>query len=144
VVETMKTGKDITVVCYGSMVRMVEESAKQLIQLGVNIEIIDVQTLLPFDIEHNIVKSLQKTNRILFVDEDINGGATAFMMQQVLEKQGGYKYLDSAPKTLTAKNHRPAYGSDGDYFSKPSVEDIVETAYEIMHEFNPTKYPSLY
>jgi pyruvate/2-oxoglutarate/acetoin dehydrogenase E1 component/TPP-dependent pyruvate/acetoin dehydrogenase alpha subunit len=144
VVETMKTGTDITVVCYGSMVRMVEESAKQLIQLGVNIEIIDVQTLLPFDIEHNIVKSLQKTNRILFVDEDINGGATAFMMQQVLEKQGGYKYLDSAPKTLTAKNHRPAYGSDGDYFSKPSVEDIVETAYEIMHEFNPTKYPSLY
>lgn len=144
VVETMKTGTDITVICYGSMVRMVEESAKQLMQLGVNIEIIDVQTLLPFDIEHNVVKSLQKTNRILFVDEDINGGATAFMMQQVLEKQGGYQYLDSVPKTLTAKNHRPAYGSDGDYFSKPSVEDIVETAYEIMHEFNPTKYPSLY
>lgn len=144
VVETMKTGTDITVVCYGSMVRMVEESAKQLMQLGVNIEIIDVQTLLPFDIEHNLVKSLQKTNRILFVDEDVNGGATAFMMQQVLEVQGGYQFLDSAPKTLTAKNHRPAYGSDGDYFSKPSVEDIVETAYEIMHEFNPTKYPSLY
>lgn len=144
ITETLKQGSDITVVCYGSMVRMVEDASKQLDSLGVSIEIIDIQTLLPFDIEQNIVKSLAKTNRILFVDEDVNGGATAFMMQQVLEIQKGYQYLDSPPKTLTAKNHRPAYGSDGDYFSKPAIEDIVESAYEMMVEFNPAKYPSLY
>ncbi len=142
--EIMREGNDITVVTYGSMVRMVEEVAKQLTEVGISIEIIDVQTLLPFDIEEMIVESLSKTNRILFVDEDVPGGASAYMMQQVLEKQGGYQLLDSDPKTLTAKEHRPAYGSDGDYFSKPSLEDIFDAAYEIMSEFNPSAFPSIY
>jgi pyruvate/2-oxoglutarate/acetoin dehydrogenase E1 component/TPP-dependent pyruvate/acetoin dehydrogenase alpha subunit len=142
--EIMREGSDITVVTYGSMVRMLEEVAKQLTEVGISIEIIDVQTLLPFDINEVIVESLSKTNRILFVDEDVPGGASAFMMQQVLEKQGGYQLLDSDPKTLTAKEHRPAYGSDGDYFSKPSLEDIFDAAYEIMSEFNPSAFPSIY
>jgi len=142
--EIMREGNDITVVTYGSMVRMVEEVAKQLTEVGISIEIIDVQTLLPFDIDEMIVESLSKTNRILFVDEDVPGGASAFMMQQVLEKQGGYRLLDSDPKTLTAKEHRPAYGSDGDYFSKPSLEDIFDAAYDIMSESNPSEFPSLY
>ena len=123
---------------------MVEEVAKQLTEVDISIEIIDVQTLLPFDINEVIVESLSKTNRILFVDEDVPGGASAFMMQQVLEKQGGYQLLDSDPKTLTAKEHRPAYGSDGDYFSKPSLEDIFDAAYEIMSESNPAAFPSIY
>ena len=142
--EVIRDGNDITVVTYGSMVRMVEEVAKQLTEVGISIEIIDVQTLLPFDIDEMIVESLSKTNRILFVDEDVPGGASAYMMQQVLEKQGGYQLLDSDPKTLTAKEHRPAYGSDGDYFSKPSLEDIFDAAYEIMSEFNPSAFPSIY
>lgn len=142
--EIMREGSDITVVTYGSMVRMVEEVAKQLTEVDISIEIIDVQTLLPFDINEVIVESLSKTNRILFVDEDVPGGASAFMMQQVLEKQGGYQLLDSDPKTLTAKEHRPAYGSDGDYFSKPSLEDIFDAAYEIMSESNPAAFPSIY
>ena len=111
---------------------------------GVSVELIDVQTLLPFDLEHGIVQSLKKTNRIVFFDEDVPGGATGFMMQEVLEKQGGYKYLDTAPKTITAKEHRPPYGSDGDYFSKPSAEDVFEKVYAIMHEAKPDKFPSLY
>ena len=142
--EIMREGSDITVVTYGSMVRMVEEVAKQLTEIDISIEIIDVQTLLPFDINEVIVESLSKTNRILFVDEDVPGGASAFMMQQVLEKQGGYQLLDSDPKTLTAKEHRPAYGSDGDYFSKPSLEDIFDATYEIMSESNPAAFPSIY
>ena len=142
--EIMREGSDITVVTYGSMVRMLEEVAKQLTEVVISSEIIDVQTLLPFDINEVIVESLSKTNRILFVDEDVPGGASAFMMQQVLEKQGGYQLLDSDPKTLTAKEHRPAYGSDGDYFSKPSLEDIFDAAYEIMSEFNPSAFPSIY
>ena len=144
VTETLRPGTDITVVCYGSMVRMVLEAAKQLAALGINIEVIDVQTLLPFDINQNIVESIKKTNRVLFVDEDVSGGATAYMMQKVLEEQNAYYHLDSSPKTLHAKDHRPAYGTDGDYFSKPSIEDIVESCYAIMNEFDPQSFPALY
>ena len=143
-VEVIKEGADITVITYGSMVRMAEDAAKQLAQAGINIEIIDVQTLLPFDLSHDIVESIKKTNRVIFLDEDVPGGASAFMMQQVLEEQGAYKFLDSAPTTLAAKAHRPPYGSDGDYFSKPSVDDIYDAAYDLMHEFNPTKFPRIY
>ena len=142
--EVMKEGSDITLVTYGSMVRMVEAAAKEMAELGINAEIIDIQTLLPFDIDKSIVESLKKTNRILFIDEDVPGGASAYMMQQVIEKQGGYQYLDAKPSTLTAKAHRPAYGSDGDYFSKPSLEDIVEAAYKIMSESNPANYPAIH
>jgi len=142
--EIMKEGNDITLVTYGSMVRMVEAAAKEMTELGISAEIIDVQTLLPFDIDESIVESLKKTNRILFIDEDVPGGASAFMLQQVLENQEGYKYLDAQPSTLTAKAHRPAYGSDGDYFSKPSTEDIVEAVYKIMNESNPTNYPAIH
>jgi len=143
-IETMVEGDQITVVSYGSMVRMCVEVAKQLREVGISAEVIDVQTLLPFDLGNEVVESLKKTNRVLFVDEDVPGGASAFLMQQVLEKQGGYKFLDSAPATLTANAHRPAYGSDGDYFSKPSNEDIFETIYNIMHEADPQAYPPLY
>jgi len=144
VVETLKEGKDITVVSYGSTLRLVEEAARELIQVGIDIEIIDAQSLLPFDINHDTVKSIQKTNRLLIVDEDVPGGASAYLMQEILENQGGYQYLDSKPVTLTSKAHRPAYGTDGDYFSKPSTEDIFEKVYSIMHEVNPQQYKSLY
>ena len=144
VVETLKEGKDITVVSYGSTLRLVEQAAKELLEVGIDVEIIDIQSLLPFDINHDIVKSLAKTNRLLIVDEDVPGGAAAFILQQIVEEQKGYKHLDSQPETLSAKAHRPAYGTDGDYFSKPSIEDIFEKVYEIMNESNPTKYPSLY
>ncbi len=143
-VETMAEGEDITMVTYGSMVRMCVEVAKQLREVGISAEVIDVQTLLPFDLNGDILESIQKTSRVLFVDEDVPGGASAFMMQQVLEEQGGYRFLDSAPGTLTANAHRPAYASDGDYFSKPSNEDIFEKVYAIMHEADPQKYPELY
>jgi len=122
---------------------LVEEAAKELKLLNIQAEVIDIQSLLPFDLNHDIVKSVQKTNRLLIVDEDVPGGASAFILSEVLEKQGGYQYLDSAPKTLTAKEHRPAYGSDGDYFSKPSVDDIIESAYAILHESDPKAYPKL-
>lgn len=144
VVETIKTGEDLTVVSYGSTLRLVEQAANELSQHGIELEIIDAQSLLPFDITHQCVNSIAKTNRLLVVDEDLPGGASAYLMQKILEEQGGYKYLDSEPQTLTAKAHRPAYGTDGDYFSKPSVEDIFEKAYAIMHEVNPQKYPSIY
>jgi pyruvate/2-oxoglutarate/acetoin dehydrogenase E1 component/TPP-dependent pyruvate/acetoin dehydrogenase alpha subunit len=144
VVETIKTGTDITVVSYGSTLRIVEEAAKDLNQVGINIEIIDVQSLLPFDIHQDCVKSLEKTNKLLIVDEDVPGGASAYLLQEIIEKQNGYQYLDSKPATLTAKDHRTAYGTDGDYFSKPSAEDIFEKIYEIMHEENPSKFKSLY
>ncbi|WP_439132038.1 alpha-ketoacid dehydrogenase subunit beta, partial [Polaribacter sp.] len=144
VVETVKEGKDITIVSYGSTLRLVEDAAKDLAQVGIDIEIIDAQSLLPFDLSHDCVKSLEKTNKLLVVDEDVPGGASAYILQEILEKQNGYQYLDSKPSTLTSKAHRPAYGTDGDYFSKPSTEDIFEKVYEIMHEFNPTKFKSLY
>ncbi len=144
VVETIKEGKDMTVISYGSTLRIVEEAAKELTQVGIDIEIIDAQSLLPFDINHDTVKSVAKTNRLLVVDEDVPGGASAYLLQEILENQDGYQYLDSKPATLTAKAHRPAYGTDGDYFSKPSAEDIFEKIYEMMHETNPTKFKSLY
>jgi len=128
-------------VTYGSSCRVAMDAAIQLAEIGIDIEIIDVQSMLPFDLEHDIVKSLKKTNRILFLDEDVPGGATAFMMQKVLEEQGGYFLLDSLPATLTAKAHRPAYGTDGDYFSKPSVDDVVETIYVIMQDAEPGEFP---
>jgi pyruvate/2-oxoglutarate/acetoin dehydrogenase E1 component/TPP-dependent pyruvate/acetoin dehydrogenase alpha subunit len=139
--EILRPGGDLTIVSYGSILRQATEAAEQLAQWGIEIELIDVQTLLPFDLEGVIGYSLQKTNRILFLDEDVPGGATAFMMREALEVQGGYRYLDSAPQTLTAAPHRPLYGSDGDYFSKPSVEDIVGTVLSIMHEVDPGRWP---
>jgi len=144
VVENIRQGKDITVVSYGSTLRIVQEVAKELMQIGIDIEIIDAQSLLPFDINHDTLKSVAKTNRLLIVDEDVPGGASAYLLQQIIEEQDGYQYLDSKPATLTAKAHRPAYGSDGDYFSKPSAEDIFEKIYEMMHEADPNKYKSLY
>jgi len=144
VVETIKQGTDITLVSYGSTIRLVEQAAKELLEVGIDAEIIDVQSLLPFDINHDIVKSLAKTNRLLVIDEDVPGGASAFILQQIIDEQKGYKHLDSNPETLASKAHRPAYGTDGDYFSKPSVEDIFEKVYNMMHEVNPAKYPSLY
>ena len=144
VVETLKEGNDITLVSYGSTLRLVEEAAKELLEIGIDCEIIDIQSLLPFDINHDIVKSIAKTNRLLVIDEDVPGGASAYILQQIIENQDGYNHLDSKPQTLTAKAHRPAYGSDGDYFSKPSIEDIFEKAYAMMNEVNPSKYPVLY
>ena len=132
--EIINEGTDVTIVSYGSTLRIIEEAVLRLAQEGISIELIDVQTLLPFDIQHSIVKSLQKTNRILFVDEDVPGGATSYMFNHVMEEQGGYKWLDASPKTLTAKAHRPAYGSDGDYFSKPSAEDVIDAVRAIMAE----------
>jgi pyruvate/2-oxoglutarate/acetoin dehydrogenase E1 component/TPP-dependent pyruvate/acetoin dehydrogenase alpha subunit len=142
--EIVKEGKDITVVSYGSTFNVVNAAADQLAELGVDIELIDVRTLLPFDIHGIIAESIKKTNRVIFIDEDVPGGATAFMLDQVLNNQKAYFHLDSEPKTITAKAHRPAYGSDGDYFSKPSMEDIVDGIYEVMHEADPAKYPSIY
>jgi pyruvate/2-oxoglutarate/acetoin dehydrogenase E1 component/TPP-dependent pyruvate/acetoin dehydrogenase alpha subunit len=144
VVETVKKGTDITIVSYGSTLKIVEETAKELQQVGIDIEIIDAQSLLPFDLNSDCVKSLAKTNKLLVVDEDVPGGASAYLLQEILEKQDGYRFLDSKPATLTAKAHRTAYGTDGDYFSKPSAEDIFEKIYDIMHESNPVKFKSLY
>ncbi|PSL47417.1 pyruvate/2-oxoglutarate/acetoin dehydrogenase E1 component [Chitinophaga niastensis] len=132
--EILQEGTDITLVTYGSMTRIVEEAMVTLNEMGVSCELIDVQTLLPFDINHSIVKSLEKTNRILFIDEDVPGGGTAYMFQQVMENQGGYRWLDVAPRTMSAQAHRPAYGSDGDYFSKPNTEDVVRVVMEMMEE----------
>ena len=142
--EVLKEGSDVTIVTYGSMCRVVMEAAEDLEQFGISCEVIDVQTLLPFDIHHRIVESVKKTNRIIFADEDVPGGATSYMMQQVLEVQNAYQYLDSKPVTITAKEHRPAYASDGDYFTKPNPEDVFETVYTLMHEVNPDTFPSLY
>ena len=144
VIEIIKKGKDMTVVSYGSTLRIVQEAAVELLLVGIDIEIIDIQSLLPFDINHDTVKSVTKTNRLLIVDEDVPGGASAYLLQEIIETQDGYQYLDSKPATLSAKAHRPAYGSDGDYFSKPSAEDIFEKVYEMMHEAYPTKFKSLY
>jgi len=144
VVEIVKEGTDLTIVSYGSTLRIVEQAAKELLEIGIDVEIIDAQSLLPFDKNHDCVKSLQKTNRLLVVDEDVPGGASAYILQQIVDLQEGYKFLDSKPETLAAKPHRPSYGTDGDYFSKPSVEDVFEKVYAIMGEANPKKYPSLY
>jgi len=142
--EVLREGEDITIVTYGAMCRIALDAAEELAKIGISCEIIDVQTLVPFDIHHIIAKSIKKTNRVIFTDEDVEGGGTGYMMQQVIEKQNGFQWLDSAPRTIPGKDHRPAYGSDGDYFSKPSIESLIDVAYEIMNEVNPTKYPSIY
>ncbi|MCU1348246.1 MAG: Pyruvate/2-oxoglutarate dehydrogenase complex, dehydrogenase component beta subunit, partial [Acidobacteria bacterium] len=139
--EVIRKGTDVTLVSYGATLRIVLEAAELLAQTGIDAEVIDVQTLLPFDLRGVIVDSLKKTSRVAFIDEDVPGGATAFMMQQVLERDRGYEWLDSEPRTLPAKDHRPAYGSDGDYWSKPNRETIFECVYELMHEAMPANYP---
>lgn len=138
--EVLREGKDLTMVTYGSCVRLAEEACDLLAKDGISVELVDVQTLLPFDLEHRITASIQKTNRLLIVDEDVPGGASAYIMQKLVEEQNAYRYLDAAPQTLSAKAHRPAYGSDGDYFSKPNVEDIYDKAYSIMHEADPSRW----
>jgi pyruvate/2-oxoglutarate/acetoin dehydrogenase E1 component len=142
--EVLREGTDLTVVTYGASCRVAQEAAELLDMVGISIEVIDVQSLLPFDLKGSIVESLKKTNRVLFLDEDVPGGASAYMMQQVIERQGGYYWLDSEPRTLSAEAHRPAYGSDGNYWSKPNPETIFETIYEMMHEADPTKYPMFF
>ncbi|MBP1694119.1 MAG: Pyruvate/2-oxoglutarate dehydrogenase complex, dehydrogenase component beta subunit, partial [Chloroflexi bacterium] len=141
--EVLRSGKDITLVTYGACCRIALEAAEALRQVDIAAEIIDVQTLLPFDIHQVILESLKKTGRIVFIDEDVPGGTTAYMLQEILEKQGGYSWLDSQPRTITGQPHRPAYGSDGDYWSKPNVEQIFDVVYAVMHEANPIKYPGL-
>jgi pyruvate/2-oxoglutarate/acetoin dehydrogenase E1 component/TPP-dependent pyruvate/acetoin dehydrogenase alpha subunit len=142
--EVLEEGSDITVVSYGSTLRLVQEAAEELANFGISVEIVDPQTLLPFDIDKVCASSLAKTNKLLVVDEDVPGGASAYILQKVLEDQNGYFTLDGKPKTLTAKPHRPPFGSDGDYFSKPSVDDIIETIYGMMHETNPTQFPAIF
>jgi 2-oxoisovalerate dehydrogenase E1 component len=142
--EILREGSDVTVVTYGSMCRVVMEAAEDLEKAGIHCEVIDVQTLLPFDINHVIADSVKKTNRVVFADEDVPGGATSFMMQQVLECQNAYRFLDAKPVTIAAKEHRPAYASDGDYFTKPNPEEVFEKIYALMHEMDPDTYPSLY
>ena len=144
IVETINEGYDVTLVTYGSCCRMALEAAKQLADIGISIEVIDIQTLLPFDIEKKIIESVKKTNRLLVVDEDVPGGASAYILQKILVEQNAYQYLDSEPKTLSAKAHRPAYTSDGDYSSKPSVDDMFDVVYELMNEVNPIKFPKIY
>ena len=143
VVETLKEGSDITLVSYGSTLNMVEKVAKELLEVGIDAEVIDLQSLLPFDLNCDILKSIKKTNRLMVIDEDVPGGASAYILNELLNTQIAYQYLDSQPKTLTAKAHRPAYGTDGDYFSKPSFEDIFEAVYQVMHEVSPEDYPKL-
>lgn len=143
VVETVKEGSDITLVSYGSTLRIVEEAAKELQQVGIDAEVIDIQSLLPLDLNHDLVKSVQKTNRLLVIDEDVSGGASAYIMQHIVDTQNGYQYLDSKPETMAAQPHRPAYGTDGDYFSKPSTEDIFEKVYAMMSEVDPESFPKL-
>ena len=142
--EVVKEGSDITIVTYAACVDIALSASEKLSELGISCEIIDVRTLLPFDVNGMIIASLKKTNRILFLDEDVPGGGTGYMMQQVLDVQSGYKYLDSAPKVLSAKPHRTAYGNDGDYFSKPNSEDIISIVYEALHEANPKAFPEIF
>jgi pyruvate/2-oxoglutarate/acetoin dehydrogenase E1 component len=142
--EVLREGTDVTVVTYGACCRIALEAAQKLAEVGIEVEIVDVQTLLPFDLPGRILESLKKTNRVLFLDEDVPGGATAYMMQQALDVQGGFAWLDGAPRTLAGKEHRPSYGSDGDYFSKPNRESVFEAIYEIMHESDPGSFPIFY
>lgn len=141
--EVLQEGDDVTLVTYGSSVRIAEEAMQKLSEIGVSVELIDVQTLLPFDIHHQIIESVKKTNRIVFLDEDVPGGAAAYMFQQVFEVQGAFRWLDSEPKTITAKAHRAAYGTDGDYFSKPNAEDVFEVIYTMMNEVDPDAFPAI-
>ncbi|MGE5424190.1 MAG: alpha-ketoacid dehydrogenase subunit beta, partial [Syntrophothermus sp.] len=144
VCEKLEDGSDVTLVTYGSCVRIAQEAVRQLKDFSISVELIDVQSLLPFDLNNDILKSLKKTSRIVFFDEDVPGGATAYMMQKVIEEQGGFRYLDQEPRTLTGRDHRPAYSTDGDYFSNPSAEDVFEMIYDMMHQSNPAKYVKLY
>ena len=142
-IEVTKEGKDVTLVTYGSTWRLVMEAAEELEKLGISAEVIDIQSLIPFDISHEIAESVKKTNRLVIIDEDVEGGTSAFILQQIVEKQKAFRYLDSAPLTIAANDHRPAYASDGDYFSKPSVDDMVEKIYAVFHEANPSQFPKI-
>ena len=142
-IERIKEGTDITVVSYGSTLRIVQKVCKELERHHISVELIDAQTLWPFDKKGETVESVKKTNRLLVIDEDVPGGCSAYLLQEIIERQGGFKYLDSAPQTLSSKEHRPAYGSDGDYFSKPNYNSIFDKIYGMMHELNPQKYPLL-
>ncbi|HEX8607773.1 MAG TPA: thiamine pyrophosphate-dependent enzyme [Pedobacter sp.] len=142
--DLIKEGSDITIVSYGATLRIVEEAAVELATFGISVEIVDPQTLMPFDIDHLCARSLKKTNKLLVVDEDVPGGGAAYIMQQILEEQNGYYYLDGQPRTLTAKAHRTPYGSDGDYFSKPSPDDVIEAVYKMMHDHNASKFPAIF
>ncbi|MGZ9225122.1 MAG: alpha-ketoacid dehydrogenase subunit alpha/beta, partial [Anaerolineales bacterium] len=141
--EVIREGSDVTVVTYGACCRIAMDAAQKLSRVGIEVEVIDVQSLLPFDIHGKIVESLKKTNRVVFLDEDVPGGASAYMMQEVIEKQGGYFHLDSPARTLSGKAHRPAYGSDGDYWSKPNAETVFDAVYEIMNEVDPSRFPEI-
>lgn len=142
-IEVTKEGSDVTLVTYGSTWRLVTEAAAELDKIGISAEVIDIQSLIPFDLSHEISESVKKTNRLVIIDEDVEGGASAFILQQILEKQKAFRYLDSDPLTISAENHRPPYGSDGDYFSKPSVDDMVEKVYALFTETNPAKFPKI-
>jgi pyruvate/2-oxoglutarate/acetoin dehydrogenase E1 component len=141
--EILRPGRDITVVTYGPCCRIAVQAAESLARADIELEVIDVQTLLPFDRHAGIAASVQRTGRVVFMDEDVPGGTTAYMMQEVLERQGAYRWLDSPPRTLAAAAHRPAYGSDGDYYSKPNHDSLVELAFELMNEVDPARYPAL-
>ena len=138
--DVLRQGEEVTIVTYGACVRVAEKACDMLAEDGISVELIDVQTLLPFDLEHRILQSLKKTNRIVFLDEDVPGGASAYMLDEVLVKQGGYRYLDSPPLTISAKAHRPPYGTDGDYFSKPNEEDIFERIFNLIREAEPSRF----
>jgi pyruvate/2-oxoglutarate/acetoin dehydrogenase E1 component len=142
--EVIRDGKDVTLVTYGACCRIAMDAAEKLSKVGIDLEVMDVQSLLPFDIHGKIVESLKKTNRVLFLDEDVPGGTTAYMLQEVIEKQGGYFHLDSPARTLSGKDHRPAYGSDGDYWSKPNAETVFDAVYEMMNEVDPSAYPKIH
>ena len=140
-VEYIRTGNDITIVSYGSTLELVQKASEELQNFNIDCEIIDCQSLIPFDLDHDIAKSIEKTNRLLIVDEDFSGGASAYILNELISNQDIYNHLDSPPKLLTAKNHRPAYGADGDYFSKPSTDDVIDVVYDIMHELSTKKFP---
>jgi pyruvate/2-oxoglutarate/acetoin dehydrogenase E1 component len=142
-VEVLNEGTDITMLTYGSNCFIAEAAVAELAELGVSVELIDAQSLIPFDTNHDVAASLKKTNTLVIVDEDVRGGASAFLLQHILEDQGGYQYLDAAPKTVSSKDHRPAFASDGDYFSKPSLDDMVEEIYAMMNEKDPIKFPAI-
>jgi len=142
--EVLQEGTDITLVGYGSTLRIAQEAIAMLEPFGISVELVDVQTLLPFDIHHQIVESVKKTNRLVVLDEDVPGGASAYILQQILETQKGYFHLDAEPRTITAKPHRAAYGSDGDYFSKPNADDVFEVLYGLMHEAEPERWGRVY
>ena len=141
--EVMQDGSDVTLVTYGSCIRIAQEAIRTLLDHGVSVELIDLQTLLPFDTGNTIVESVRKTSRLVVLDEDVPGGASAYIMKKIVEDQGAFRHLDAAPLTITAKEHRPAYGSDGDYFSKPSADDVFDAIYGMMRESDPNRFPAV-